>query len=82
MIKTRKRKKNPQVGLEYLPDLIGRRVVLLMNNGYVEEILEYRNSKYRLTHKSGIFSFSFDENEIKSLDLEEGGMCYIDIKTI
>lgn len=84
-IKSKKsNRKNPKVNIEYLKDLVGKKVTLLVNNGYVIEILEYRYSKYRLSHvvgKEAIFSFTFEENDVKSLEFEEGGNYYIDIRT-
>lgn len=72
MIKKKIRKsvkrKNPQVSVEYLEKLVDRKVVLLVNNGYVTEILECRDERFRLTHvvgKEAIFAFTFIKEDVK-----------------
>ena len=78
------KRKNPQVSVDYLEKLVGKKVILLVNNGYVTEILEYRNDRFRLTHvvgKEAIFAFTFLKEDVKRLDFEEGGQYWIDIRS-
>lgn len=77
-------RKNPETGLEIsskqLDDLIGKKIVLVLDHGYAEEILFFKNSRYRLQHvikNEAIFSFSFERKDVEVIELFEGGRYYI-----
>lgn len=81
--KTIKRKRNPNISIEYLKDLIGRKVILLVNHGMAIETLQFRDPWYKLTHSMGkesVLSFNFKEEDIKSIEIEGDGQCYIDLR--